>query len=607
MKLKSTVIKNYRGIKEETLVSFQDFNCIVGKNDVGKSTLLKAIDAFLNENNPNIEDKNVYSDSNFIEINLIFDSASSPIILDDTIPVSLFDEELVDENGLISVKKVWDVSQKTIKPKIFLCRKIYDADDFVMLSEKELRTLCAKFHIETAKANGEEYNNKEKREKLRAYHHEAGTSFHFDFEEMPATGTTRPKKIIDALKGILPTFEYFRADRSLSDSDTSVQKYFKDQAYKLLKSEISTDEVEDSIRHHIEEALGKITQKINQVVPEDEQVEAQVEFDWSKLISTSFRCKKDEANIPLTSRGDGFRRITMMSYFEMLAEEKHSGRDMLFGFEEPETFLHPETQQQLYSKLIGMKDNGYQILVTTHSPNIVAESNIEDLIFIQRIDGKYTVRQLPRIDIYQIIEELGIKRNSALLNVFGDIKVLFLLEGIDDVGAFNTLAREYKKHGDIEKTFDELGVLLIPVGGCGAIKHWADLQIIRKMHKPYYILLDSDKLNNDMDSPNLLRLRELGYDETNSSVTQKREIECYIHPDYFKTLNPPIEIEYGDWDDVKTICKNHESCIQLGGSKVCAKHFQNLIYEDLRKTFCPDGEHDEFLDIYHKIYDMCEA
>ena len=36
---------------------------------------------------------NGYSDSNFIEINLIFDSASSPIILDDTIPVSLFDEE----------------------------------------------------------------------------------------------------------------------------------------------------------------------------------------------------------------------------------------------------------------------------------------------------------------------------------------------------------------------------------------------------------------------------------------------------------------------------------------------------------------------------------
>lgn len=607
MKLKSTVIKNYRGIKEETLVSFQDFNCIVGKNDVGKSTLLKAIDAFLNENNPNIEDKNVYSDSNFIEINLIFDSASSPIILDDTIPVSLFDEELVDENGLISVKKVWDVSQKTIKPKIFLCRKIYDADDFVMLSEKELRTLCAKFHIETAKANGEEYNNKEKREKLRAYHHEAGTSFHFDFEEMPATGTTRPKKIIEALKGILPTFEYFRADRSLSDSDTSVQKYFKDQAYKLLKSEISTDEVEDSIRHHIEEALGKITQKINQVVPEDEQVEAQVEFDWSKLISTSFRCKKDEANIPLTSRGDGFRRITMMSYFEMLAEEKHSGRDMLFGFEEPETFLHPETQQQLYSKLIGMKDNGYQILVTTHSPNIVAESNMDEIIFIQRVDGKYTVRQYDRIVISEIVEELGIKHDSRLLQAFEKIRGFFLVEGPDDVIAFTHCAVQYKANGLIDSTFEELGVHVMPIGGCDAIKHWTNLQIINKLGKPFYIMLDSDKTKEVMDSPNLIKLRKLGYNDSNCGVTKKREIESYIHPDYFRNLTPPIEIEYGDWDDVKKICGEHPMSGRLGGKGVCDRHFLKLTFPLLRKTFCPDGEHDEFLDIYHKIHDMCEA
>ena len=194
MKLRNAVIKNYRGIKEETLVSFQDFNCIVGKNDVGKSTLLKAIDAFLNENNPTAEDKNIHNDSNLIEINLIFDSASTQLILDDAIPVSLLDEELVNESGLISIKKVWDVSQKMIKPKIFLYRKIYDRDDFVMLNERELRALCTKFQIETAKGNGEEYNNKEKREKLRLYHHNVATPFHYDFDEMPTTGTTRPKK-----------------------------------------------------------------------------------------------------------------------------------------------------------------------------------------------------------------------------------------------------------------------------------------------------------------------------------------------------------------------------------------------------------------------------
>ena len=442
---------------------------------------------------------------------------------------------------------------------------------------------------------------------MRAYHHEAGTSFHYDFEEMPATGTTRPKKIIEALKGILPTFEYFRADRSLSDSDTSVQKYFKDQAYKLLKSEIPTDEVEDSIRHHIETALGKITEKINQVVPEDEQVEAQVEFDWSKLISTSFRCKKDEANIPLTSRGDGFRRITMMSYFEMLAEEKHFGRDMIFGFEEPETFLHPETQQQLYSKLIGMKDNGYQILVTTHSPNIVAESNMDEIIFIQRIDGKYTVRQYDRIEISEIVEELGIKYDSRLLHAFEKIKALFLVEGPDDVIAFTHCAVQYKANGLIDSTFEELGVHIIPIGGCGAIKNWTNLQIINKLGKPFYIMLDSDKENEIMDSPNLAKLKEYGYDDSNCGVTKMREIECYIHPEYFHNLTPPIEIEYGEWDDVKKICGEHPMSGRLGGKGVCDRHFLKLTFSLLRRTFCPDGEHDEFLDIYHKIHNMCES
>ena len=476
-----------------------------------------------------------------------------------------------------------------------------------MLNERELRALCTKFQIETAKGNGEEYNNKEKREKLRLYHHNAATPFHYDFDEMPTTETTRPRKIIEALKNILPTFEYFRADRSLSDSDTSVQKYFKEQAYNLLKSEIQTDEVENSIKHHIEAALLKITEKINQIVPEDEQVEAQVDFDWSKLISTSFRCKKDDANVPLTARGDGFRRITMMSYFEMLAEEKHSGRDMIFGFEEPETFLHPETQRHLYSKLIGMKNNGYQILATTHSPNIVAESNMDEIIFIQRVDGNYTVRQHDRIEISEIVEELGIKHDSRLLQAFEKIRGFFLVEGPDDVIAFTHCAVQYKANGLIDSTFEELGVHVMPIGGCDAIKHWINLQIINKLGKPFYIMLDSDKTREVMDSPNLIKLRKLGYNDSNCGVTKKREIESYIHPDYFRNLTPPIEIEYGEWDDVKKICGEHPMSGRLGGKGVCDRHFLKLTFPLLRKSFCPDGEHDEFLDIYHKIHDMCEA
>ena len=39
-------------------------------------------------------------------------------------------------------------------------------------------------------------------------------------------------------------------------------------------------------------------------------------FDWSKLISTSFKYKPQEKYIPLSFRGDGFRRICEYLPFE---------------------------------------------------------------------------------------------------------------------------------------------------------------------------------------------------------------------------------------------------------------------------------------------------
>lgn len=63
-----------------------------------------------------------------------------------------------------------------------------------MLDERGLRALCTKFQIETAKGNSEEYNNKEKREKLRRYHHNAATPFIMIFMRCPPQGQLVRKK-----------------------------------------------------------------------------------------------------------------------------------------------------------------------------------------------------------------------------------------------------------------------------------------------------------------------------------------------------------------------------------------------------------------------------
>ena len=57
---------------------------------------------------------------------------------------------------------------------------------------------------------------------------------------------------------------------------------------------------------------------------------------------------------------------------------------------------------------------------------------------------------------------------------------------------------------------------------------------------------------------------------------------------------------YGDYDDVKKICKSNSMAGGLGGKNVLEKHFKNLTFQELRKSFF-DGVNDEFIFIYDKI------
>ena len=41
-------IKNFRGYTDQTIELYDDLNVIIGKNDVGKSTILEALEIFFN-------------------------------------------------------------------------------------------------------------------------------------------------------------------------------------------------------------------------------------------------------------------------------------------------------------------------------------------------------------------------------------------------------------------------------------------------------------------------------------------------------------------------------------------------------------------------------
>jgi predicted ATP-dependent endonuclease of OLD family len=48
MRLIELRLKNFRCYKEEIKIKIDDLTCIIGKNDIGKSTILEALDCFFN-------------------------------------------------------------------------------------------------------------------------------------------------------------------------------------------------------------------------------------------------------------------------------------------------------------------------------------------------------------------------------------------------------------------------------------------------------------------------------------------------------------------------------------------------------------------------------
>ena len=49
MKLETVILKNFRSYKEEIRIDIDNLTAFVGKNDIGKSTILEALEIFFNE------------------------------------------------------------------------------------------------------------------------------------------------------------------------------------------------------------------------------------------------------------------------------------------------------------------------------------------------------------------------------------------------------------------------------------------------------------------------------------------------------------------------------------------------------------------------------
>ncbi|MFN7639488.1 MAG: AAA family ATPase, partial [Pseudanabaena sp.] len=116
-----------------------------------------------------------------------------------------------------------------------------------------------------------------------------------------------------------------------------------------------------------------------------------------------FSVQLDRVNIGLLS--DGTLRV-----LSILIEIIASNPSLTIIIEEPETQIHPAMLSKLLNE-IETYTYGENLIVSTHSPQVVSWTRPERINLVHRKDGQTFVQKLAEDDIHNIIEYLSEEGN----------------------------------------------------------------------------------------------------------------------------------------------------------------------------------------------------
>lgn len=531
MKISRLELTNFRGYKNVIVEFDESFNVIIGKNDIGKSTILEALEIFFNNETVkiDIDDHNVHAnEQQYMAIQVSFRPENKEYTID-TIPTDLNKEHLLDSDRNLSVKKVWDCSKDKLTAtslKTYLVANYPTTFEDPLISMKiaDLKKLLAnyadKLDVNEVKKN--------KSSSIRQAIYDVEDLNNLTEIEIPIDKEDG-KKIWESLKLDLPLFFIFQSDRANKDSDKEVQdplKAITKTAISQLQAEL--DDVKEQIRAKAELLGLKTLEKLKEMSPEIADVLSpeMSHKPWESLFSFSFNC---DDGIPINKRGSGVRRLILLNYFRAEAERKNAEeRNVIYAIEEPETSQHPTWQVELFNALVDLSENeNTQVLITTHSPSLAGLVSTDKIRFIDRINGLPIVQKGTEENLETISQTLGMLPNVALSIDNLGVQTILCLEGPTDVEFFNHVGKLFGL--DLE---NDNRILTIFLGG-GTLMHWVNKNYLAKLNKPEIHIYDNDvaKYQIAVDQVN---------ERTDSwaALTNMLEVENYIHPRLIKKVYP---------------------------------------------------------------------
>ena len=402
MKIKKIRLENFRAYKNETTIDLSNLNVFVGKNDIGKSSILEALDIFFNENKGSVKiDKDDVNQQNRnegnkdIKITVVFENLPETLTIDATNPTTLTDEYLLQNDGTLEIIKKYPNAGKE---KIFI--KAYHP------TNPNCSDLLLKKNTDLKRMLNDDINCEDKtknaviRKSLWDHYSEDLQLAEIEIE----IAKIDAKNTWDQLKKYMPIYSLFQSDRKNSDGDSEIQNPMKFAVQEILKDDdlkTKLDEVALKVEDKLNEVARNTLEKLNEMNPEiadslNPVIPSSESLKWVDVFK-NVSITGDE-DIPINKRGSGVKRLVLLNFFRAEAERRKRELNVpsiIYAIEEPETSQHPEHQRKLIEAFIELSNaENTQILMTTHSPAIVKLLNfehlklltIEDVIEIQNIE-----------------------------------------------------------------------------------------------------------------------------------------------------------------------------------------------------------------------------
>lgn len=468
MHIRSLQITNFRGIASATL-DFGPRTLLVGENNVGKTTVLEAINLALGPDRAGRVDAIDEHDFFLGRYQATGATSDGPEIRIEVVLDALSADEL-------------SVFRSHVEPWNDATGALYSADDIAALDSVAsvehyvLRVTC----IGRYNPDSDEFSAETVYSKTEAS------------EGGPTTLTRRDKQRIG--------FLYLRAHRTaaraaslergslldiLLDLKGARPKVWTSVIQKLsdLGHALGEDTTFQGVLADLEARVGKyLPSRGNGRTRSGLLVSDLTRRQLRGVMRYFFESAERDHLVPLDRLGNGTTNILVLALLSAIADTK---RNVIFAMEEPETALPPHTQRRILGEI---SRASAQAIVTSHSPYVAERFLTDDILVLRKDAGTVTgrlVQQAGGIDPKALRQGFRPRFAEGLLST-----AVLLVEGISDRAAF---AEANEVLSSLEGTaYTDLNILGITIVRCDTA---GDLSKVTSFYSalglPVFVLSDN--------------------------------------------------------------------------------------------------------------------